>query len=223
MSLARAIITPNTEAAPHISHFISSIAGDGFNDIPPVSKVIPFPTRTIGFSPAFPPLCSIVIILEGSSLPLPTLKKEPILSLAKSFSLKVEIFNFGNGFFKALTFLSIILGVHKFAGISPKCLAAFIASPTAKPTLAEVLSFFKAEDVTELAMMEAFFKLGFTTVLFLELPKIYADASICLQQISVNQLSSFPSGHLHANITEISCFPRELAIFEIDLNRSNHR
>ena len=28
---------------------------------------------------------------------------------------------------------------------------------------------------------------------------------------------------LHANITEMSCFPRELAIFEIDLNRSNHR
>ena len=72
-------------------------------------------------------------------------------------------------------------------------------------------------------MMEAFFKLGFITVLFLELPKIYADASICLQQTSVNQLSSFPSGHLHANITEMSCFPRELAIFEIDLNRSNHR
>ena len=65
--------------------------------------------------------------------------------------------------------------------------------------------------------------LGFTIVLFLELPKIYADASICLQQTSVSQLSSFPSGYLHANITEISCFPRELAIFEIDLKRPSHR
>ena len=98
--------------------------------------------------------------------------------------------------------------------------AAFMASPTAKPALAEVLSFFKAEDVTELAMMEAFFKLGFTTVLFLELPKIYADASIYATN-SVNQLSSFPSGHLHANITEMSCFPRETILRQI--HRSNHR
>ena len=111
-NLASAIMVPNTDAAPHMSHFISSIAGEGLREIPPVSKVIPLPTRTIGFSDDFPPVYSIVIILEGSSLPLPTLKKEPIFNEAKSFSPKVFILSFGNSFLSPFTFLSIILGVQ---------------------------------------------------------------------------------------------------------------
>ena len=49
-------IVPITLAAPHISYFISSIPLLGFTDIPPVSKVIPLPTNTIGFSFLAPPL-----------------------------------------------------------------------------------------------------------------------------------------------------------------------
>ena len=37
-------IVAMTLAAPHISNFISSIAAGGLRLIPPVSKVIPFPT-----------------------------------------------------------------------------------------------------------------------------------------------------------------------------------
>ncbi len=39
-----------TLAAPHISNFISSIAAPGLRLIPPVSKVIPLPTRTCGLA-----------------------------------------------------------------------------------------------------------------------------------------------------------------------------
>ena len=93
--LASEHITPKTVPAPHISHFISSMPELGLIEIPPVSKVIPFPTRAIGFSPFLPPLYSIIIILGGSSLPLDTLKYDPILSFAKSFSFKAFTFKLG--------------------------------------------------------------------------------------------------------------------------------
>ena len=35
-----------TEAAPNMSYFISSMLAPGFNEIPPVSKVMPLPTNT---------------------------------------------------------------------------------------------------------------------------------------------------------------------------------
>ncbi len=44
-----------TLAAPHISNFISSMVGGGLRLIPPVSKVMPFPTIAYGLSPFFPP------------------------------------------------------------------------------------------------------------------------------------------------------------------------
>ena len=37
---------PNTLAAPHMSNFISSMASPGLSEMPPVSKVMPFPTST---------------------------------------------------------------------------------------------------------------------------------------------------------------------------------
>ena len=36
---------PNTAAAPHMSNFISSMPGGGLSEMPPVSKVMPLPTR----------------------------------------------------------------------------------------------------------------------------------------------------------------------------------
>ena len=47
---AIAFIVPKTDAAPHISYFISSISAAGFKEIPPASKVKPLPTNTIGFA-----------------------------------------------------------------------------------------------------------------------------------------------------------------------------
>ena len=47
-AFAAAMSVPITVAAPHISYFISSIASPGFNEIPPLSKVKPLPTNTMG-------------------------------------------------------------------------------------------------------------------------------------------------------------------------------
>ena len=47
-SFAIAAIAPMTLAAPHMSYFISSMPGPGFNEMPPESKVTPLPTSTTG-------------------------------------------------------------------------------------------------------------------------------------------------------------------------------
>ena len=48
LSSARLRNTPSTLAAPHMSNFISSMAAAGLSEIPPVSNVMPLPTRTTG-------------------------------------------------------------------------------------------------------------------------------------------------------------------------------
>ena len=53
---ATAFMVPSTLAAPHMSNFISSISGAGLSEMPPVSKVMPLPTSTTGFSSALPPV-----------------------------------------------------------------------------------------------------------------------------------------------------------------------
>ena len=45
-----AFIVPKTEAAPHMSYFISSISAAGLSEIPPASKVNPLPTSTMGLA-----------------------------------------------------------------------------------------------------------------------------------------------------------------------------
>ncbi|MOA44975.1 hypothetical protein D3C78_1673240 [compost metagenome] len=54
-SSARARKTPSTLAAPPMSYFISSISAAGLSETPPVSKVMPLPTRATGASPLAPP------------------------------------------------------------------------------------------------------------------------------------------------------------------------
>ena len=67
-NLAIALKIPKTVEEPHISYFISSIDAAGFIDMPPASKVNPFPTSTIGFE--FPPLLySKTMNLGGSFVP----------------------------------------------------------------------------------------------------------------------------------------------------------
>uniref|UniRef100_A0A1A9VK85 Uncharacterized protein n=1 Tax=Glossina austeni TaxID=7395 RepID=A0A1A9VK85_GLOAU len=45
----KACITPTTAAEPAMSYFIDSIPREGLSDTPPVSNVIPLPTKAIGF------------------------------------------------------------------------------------------------------------------------------------------------------------------------------
>jgi len=73
-----ALNVPITLAAPHISYFISSISPPGFNEIPPVSKVMPLPTSTTGFCDFLPFKCCSTIKRGGSTLPCATPKNDPI-------------------------------------------------------------------------------------------------------------------------------------------------
>ena len=49
--VAKVKIVESTLAAPPMSARILSMLEDGLREIPPVSKVIPFPTNTTGFVP----------------------------------------------------------------------------------------------------------------------------------------------------------------------------
>ena len=86
LEAATAAIVPITDPAPDISHFISSILGLGFKLIPPVSKVTPLPTSTIGLAPFLPPLYCMVTSFAGSTLPSETESNEPMPSFFMSFS-----------------------------------------------------------------------------------------------------------------------------------------
>ena len=73
---ATAATAPNTDAAPHMSNFISSIADEGLMEIPPVSNVTPFPTRTTGLSSSPAPWYRKTISFAGRALPCDTDSRE---------------------------------------------------------------------------------------------------------------------------------------------------
>ena len=77
---AMACRVPSTEAAPHMSNFISSISAAGLSEMPPVSKVMPLPISATGACLAGPPAYCRTISLGGSSEPRATDSREPILS-----------------------------------------------------------------------------------------------------------------------------------------------
>jgi hypothetical protein len=77
-SRTTACITPNTEAAPHMSNFISSMPGPGLMLMPPVSKVMPLPTSTLGLRDFAAPVYSMTISLAGCSVPAVTDRKAPM-------------------------------------------------------------------------------------------------------------------------------------------------
>ncbi|GBE46216.1 hypothetical protein BMS3Bbin11_01313 [bacterium BMS3Bbin11] len=89
---AMARMVPRTLAPPHMSYFISSIADEGFKEIPPASKVSPFPTSTTGASLLLPPLCSRTINLASCRLPRDTDSNAPIDSFSIAFSFSTLIF-----------------------------------------------------------------------------------------------------------------------------------
>ena len=156
--------------------------------------MIPFPTRAIGFSDAFAPLYSITIILGGSSLPLATLKYDPMPILARSFSLNDFTFKFGKSLVIAFTFFSIILGVAWLAGRSPKYFAVFTPSPIANPFFADDFAFLKSEGFISDTNNTNFLSVGFFTVLFFVSVNIYAFDSIVFETLSIIQKTSLLIG-----------------------------
>ena len=81
-SSAAARSAPSTEAAPHMSNFISSISAAGLIEMPPVSNVIPLPTSAIGSvkRPRLAPWYLATIRRGGWSEPFVTDRKAPIRS-----------------------------------------------------------------------------------------------------------------------------------------------
>ena len=85
-SWAKASKVPNTLAAPHISNFISSMPGPGLREMPPVSKVMPLPTNTVGAWASAAPLYFKTINRRGWAEACATAAKEPMPSLVTSFN-----------------------------------------------------------------------------------------------------------------------------------------
>ena len=84
-SFAIATIAWNEVAAPVMSYFMPTIDSEGFKLRPPVSKVIPLPTRARCFFEPFG-LYSNFTSLGGRLEPMPTAKMPPKPSLARAFS-----------------------------------------------------------------------------------------------------------------------------------------
>ena len=80
---AIARIAPITVAPPVMSYFINSMLSPGLSEMPPESKVIPFPTNASSSPPssvAFAGVYFKTISLAGSSDPCETLNREPMPS-----------------------------------------------------------------------------------------------------------------------------------------------
>ncbi len=69
---------PRTAAAPDMSYFMSSMFCAGLIEMPPVSKVTPFPTSTTGAPSA--PWYSSTMKRGSSTLPCATASSAPIFS-----------------------------------------------------------------------------------------------------------------------------------------------
>ncbi len=82
---AKDLINPTTAAEPAISYFISSIPCDGLIEIPPLSKVTPFPTKATGFlSFLVEPSHCITTSFGSCTLPCPTPNRAPMPSFSIS-------------------------------------------------------------------------------------------------------------------------------------------
>ena len=89
-----AFIVPITAAAPDISNFILSISAEGLIEMPPVSNVTPFPTRTMVPLEDFARF-SKMINCGGKLEPCETARTPPILSRSISLfpnTLQIKLF-----------------------------------------------------------------------------------------------------------------------------------
>ena len=81
---ARARRAPSTAAPPAMSSFMAHIPSPGLIEMPPLSKVIPFPQSTTGGPSAPSGRCSTMMKRAGSSEPWATPRRAPIFSSAIS-------------------------------------------------------------------------------------------------------------------------------------------
>ena len=145
LDFAAAKIVPATTAAPDISAFISAILFEGFIEIPPESKVTPFPTSAIFFLFLFlfftGEIYSSTIKRGGFSLPIPMAVKPPIFLFLISFSLKTVAFTFTLLKVEETLFANSF-GVIIIAGSFSRSLAKFTPSIKFCASFKAVLSFF---------------------------------------------------------------------------------
>ena len=71
-------------APPAMSYFIFSIPSHFLREMPPVSKVTPFPTRAVQGAPGLPPRYSATISRGGAGLPFATARIPPALRAVSS-------------------------------------------------------------------------------------------------------------------------------------------
>ena len=132
LNAAIAFITPNTTPEPHISYFISSIRLAGLIEIPPLSKVNPLPTNTIGFADFLPPQYSIKMNLGGTFVPEATPARAPI-PIFVNFSRSNTVTFIPPDFPMACAFSAKCVGVATFPGRLSKSLARHTPLAIATP------------------------------------------------------------------------------------------
>ena len=116
LSLEANTIAHITAAPPLISICMPSAESPVFMLMPPVSKVTPLPTSTIGFSLTEPPLYSITINCGSSLEPCATPKIAPAFNFLSSFRPSMVILIFAS-FASFLASETIILGVISPPGV----------------------------------------------------------------------------------------------------------
>ena len=121
-----------TAAPPDISIFMPRSDEEGLRFIPPVSKVTPLPTSTIGLSFFPPPRYSKTINFDSSSDPRPTESIACIFFFSISFSPRTVTFT-GSFFTASFAFRAKIEGVMSPPGIFASVLTLFTSCATAWP------------------------------------------------------------------------------------------
>ena len=145
---ASASSVPKTLAAPPMSNFISSMAAPGFRLMPPVSKVMPLPTRATGATPERPPWYSMTMNLSGSSEPRATDRNEPIFSLRTSVSPRIFTRKPLWRRARSLAVFAKCVGVQTLPGrlarLRVSATPAPMAAPSSRPRMAPLRSPFSA-------------------------------------------------------------------------------
>ena len=133
LNSAKARNMPSTEAAPHMSNFISSIPAPPLSEIPPVSNVTPLPISTVGAAVFVPPMYFSTIKRSGSFEPRATDINEPMPSLATSLGPKTSQATTGCALASDLAASPNIVGVAKLAGRFANSLAKSCPATNACP------------------------------------------------------------------------------------------
>ena len=121
---------PATAAAPDKSDFMYHMPLFGFRVIPPVSNVIPLPTKAKGAFSFTAPLYLIISIRASCIEPRAVPSKTPMPSLRISSSFIMFISIFGTSANLGRTLSINVSGYIIFPGSVPKSLAKYVPSTT---------------------------------------------------------------------------------------------